>query len=323
MASVLLSLVHPPQVAAYQSVIDLYKLRWIDFDIEGGAVAQPASIDLRNRALRRIQASGGRAAHPRTVSSTHAQGRTLSSKREPPGQAGEGAQPAGRAAWLAAASSSLPPPLHFRSPPRWGAPSWHVLCRPPACRDASARWLSVSYPPCLLPALQAANPGLTLSYTLPVLPAGLTAAGVALLANAVQRGVRVDVLNIMTMDYGDSAAPSECAWLPPCPPAVPLPACCAPCVARQSSGWAAADPNPRPNESNASFVHFCPCRADPDGKMGDYAIQAAQNTYQQALGVKMSTKVGPSARCAAAMAAAASAPAPCLRRRGLGCPEMH
>lgn len=46
-----------PQVAAYQSVIDLYKLRWIDFDIEGGAVAQPASIDLRNRALKRIQAS--------------------------------------------------------------------------------------------------------------------------------------------------------------------------------------------------------------------------------------------------------------------------
>ncbi|KAL4419835.1 hypothetical protein ABPG75_006933 [Micractinium tetrahymenae] len=126
-------------VAAYQSVIDLYKLRWIDFDIEGGAVAQPPSIDLRNRALKRIQA---------------------------------------------------------------------------------------------------ANPGLTLSYTLPVLPSGLTAAGVALLANAVLRGVRVDVLNIMTMDYGEVAAPN------------------------------------------------------PAGKMGDYAIQAANNTYQQALGVNMTTKIG-------------------------------
>lgn len=39
----------------YQGVIDLYKLRWIDFDIEGQAVAQPASVDLRNRALKRIQ----------------------------------------------------------------------------------------------------------------------------------------------------------------------------------------------------------------------------------------------------------------------------
>lgn len=126
-------------VAAYQSVIDLYKLRWVDFDIEGGAVAQPASIDLRNRALKRIQA---------------------------------------------------------------------------------------------------ANPGLTISYTLPVLPTGLTPNGVALLANAVQRGVRVDVVNIMTMDYGDVAAPN------------------------------------------------------PMGRMGDYAIQAAQNTYQQALGVKMNTKIG-------------------------------
>ncbi|KAL4435412.1 hypothetical protein ABPG77_006174 [Micractinium sp. CCAP 211/92] len=126
-------------VAAYQSVIDLYKLRWIDFDIEGGAVAQPASIDLRNRALKRIQA---------------------------------------------------------------------------------------------------ANPGLTISYTLPVLPTGLTAAGVALLANAVQRGLRVDVVNIMTMDYGDVAAPN------------------------------------------------------PTGNMGNYSIQAAQNTYQQALGVKMNTKIG-------------------------------
>lgn len=72
-------------------------------------------------------------------------------------------------------------------------------------------------PPCSSPAapvppalpLQAANPGLTVSYTLPVLPAGLTHNGVDLLANAVQRGVRVDVVNVMTMDYGDSAAPGR------------------------------------------------------------------------------------------------------------------
>lgn len=40
-----------------------------------------------------------------------------------------------------------------------------------------------------------------------MLPAGLTADGVRLLENCVKHGVRVDVLNIMTMDYGDSAAP--------------------------------------------------------------------------------------------------------------------
>ena len=54
---------------------------------------------------------------------------------------------------------------------------------------------------------QAANPGLRVSYTLPVLPAGLTADGVDLLRNTVSHGVLIDVLNIMTMDYGDSAAP--------------------------------------------------------------------------------------------------------------------
>lgn len=46
-----------------------------------------------------------------------------------------------------------------------------------------------------------------MSFTLPVLPAGLTADGVKLLESCVKHGVRVDVLNIMTMDYGDSAAP--------------------------------------------------------------------------------------------------------------------
>lgn len=39
----------------YQSVVDQYRLRWIDFDIEGQAVAQPASVDRRNRVLARLQ----------------------------------------------------------------------------------------------------------------------------------------------------------------------------------------------------------------------------------------------------------------------------
>lgn len=52
--------------------------------------------------------------------------------------------------------------------------------------------------------LEAANPGLTISYTLPVLPTGLTADGLNVLASAKHDGLKVDVVNIMAMDYGAS-----------------------------------------------------------------------------------------------------------------------
>ncbi len=41
--------------APYQSVIDRYGLRWVDFDIEGAAVGDRVSIDRRNRVIRRLQ----------------------------------------------------------------------------------------------------------------------------------------------------------------------------------------------------------------------------------------------------------------------------
>jgi hypothetical protein len=50
--------------------------------------------------------------------------------------------------------------------------------------------------------LQLANPGLRVSYTLPVMPDGLTHYGLDLLTNAKTNGVRVDVVNVMAMDYG-------------------------------------------------------------------------------------------------------------------------
>lgn len=50
--------------------------------------------------------------------------------------------------------------------------------------------------------LQDNNPGLEVSYTLPVLTDGLTAAGLALLEDAVAHGVEVSYVNIMAMDYG-------------------------------------------------------------------------------------------------------------------------
>ena len=52
--------------------------------------------------------------------------------------------------------------------------------------------------------LKVANPGLTISYTLPVLPTGLTADGLNVLASAKHDGLAIDVVNIMAMDYGSA-----------------------------------------------------------------------------------------------------------------------
>jgi hypothetical protein len=53
--------------------------------------------------------------------------------------------------------------------------------------------------------LEAANPGLVISYTIPVLPTGLVANdGLNLLSSAKSDGVALSVVNIMTMDYGTS-----------------------------------------------------------------------------------------------------------------------
>ena len=50
-------------------------------------------------------------------------------------------------------------------------------------------------------ALEAANSGLVVSVTIPVLPSGLDANGQAFLAAAKTAGTRIDVINVMTMDY--------------------------------------------------------------------------------------------------------------------------
>lgn len=123
----------------YQAVIDKYKPKWVDFDIEGAAVADRASIDRRNKAIK---------------------------------------------------------------------------------------------------GLQKKNPGLTIAYCLPALPSGLTNDGIYVLENAKANGVRVDVVNVMAMDYGSWAAPN------------------------------------------------------PDGRMGDYAIETAKNTYEQCKQIGLNTKIG-------------------------------
>lgn len=53
-------------------------------------------------------------------------------------------------------------------------------------------------------ALQKSHQDLDVSYTLPVMPEGLTQPGEALLKNAQSNGVKVSAVNIMAMDYGPS-----------------------------------------------------------------------------------------------------------------------
>ena len=100
-------------VAAYQSVISEYKLTYIDFDIEGAAVAETSAINLRNQAIAELEAD---------------------------------------------------------------------------------------------------DPGLQVSYTLPVLPTGLTSDGVAILQSAKNYGATIAAVNVMAMDYG-SSFPGDMATL--------------------------------------------------------------------------------------------------------------
>lgn len=95
----------------YQAAIDMYNLTRVDFDIEGWALADPASIDRRNKAIAGLQA-----------------------------------------------------------------------------------------------AARARGKQLTVQFTLPVLPTGLTWNGIELLRNALQNGVDIGLVNIMAMDYGNAAA---------------------------------------------------------------------------------------------------------------------
>ncbi|MET7861062.1 cellulose binding domain-containing protein [Streptomyces sp. NPDC005318] len=99
--------------AQYQKVVDAYSLDRIDFDIEGGAVADHGSVDRRSAAIAQVQAT------------QRAKGRDLK-----------------------------------------------------------------------------------VTLTLPVLPSGLTADGVYVLNSARTAGANIDAVNVMAMDFGDSAAPA-------------------------------------------------------------------------------------------------------------------
>lgn len=57
--------------------------------------------------------------------------------------------------------------------------------------------------------LQKQKPEVHIWYTLPVLPTGLTADGLNVVDAAVKAGVKLDGVNVMAMDYGESAAPTS------------------------------------------------------------------------------------------------------------------
>lgn len=60
----------PSLTAAYQSAITAYNLTQIDFDIEGSAVADPASIDRRSQAIAALQKNAAAAGKTLTVTLT-------------------------------------------------------------------------------------------------------------------------------------------------------------------------------------------------------------------------------------------------------------
>ena len=66
-----------------------------------------------------------------------------------------------------------------------------------------------------LAALQQQDKGLQISFTLPVLPSGLTPDGVAVLTGAAQAGVQISAVNVMAMDYGDGPAPNPAGNMGP------------------------------------------------------------------------------------------------------------
>jgi len=61
--------------------------------------------------------------------------------------------------------------------------------------------------------LQAQDPGLQVSFTLPVEPSGLTQDGIDLLDGAVSAGVSIAAVNVMAMDYGDADAPDPATMM--------------------------------------------------------------------------------------------------------------
>ena len=63
-------------------------------------------------------------------------------------------------------------------------------------------------------ALQAKNPGLQVSFMLPVPPSGLTSDGDAVLTGATRAGVKIAAVNVMAMGISDNAAWSKIAVTP-------------------------------------------------------------------------------------------------------------
>ena len=57
--------------------------------------------------------------------------------------------------------------------------------------------------------LQQAKPDVQVWYTLPVLPTGLTADGINVVDSALKAGVNLAGINVMAMDFGESAAPTS------------------------------------------------------------------------------------------------------------------
>ena len=74
---------------------------------------------------------------------------------------------------------------------------------------AVAEPASIALHSAALKLLQQSRPALKIWYTLPVLPTGLTADGVNVVDSALRAGVNLAGVNVMAMDFGESAAPTS------------------------------------------------------------------------------------------------------------------
>jgi len=95
--------------------------------------------------------------------------------------------------------------------------------------------------------VQQSHPGVEVWLTLPVLPQGLTGDGLTVVRQALAAGVKLDGVNLMAMDYGDSAAPRPVSRWASTPSMPPTPASassviCSVATARALAGTSWASP---------------------------------------------------------------------------------
>ncbi|RFT03733.1 hypothetical protein CGL57_08200 [Edwardsiella anguillarum] len=231
--------------ALYQSAIDKYQVDSIDFDIEGAALNDKKSVDMRNQAIAILGANNPNLEVSYTLpvlpdgltldgmnllqSAVDNHARIdivnvmamdyggaydrLHNNRPDMGDAAISAANAtlsqmrsvglvdsanGTEAAIGASSAEELAALYQSAIDKYQVDSIDFDIEGAALNDKK----SVDMRNQAIAILGANNPNLEVSYTLPVLPDGLTLDGLNLLQSAVDNHARIDIVNVMAMDYG-------------------------------------------------------------------------------------------------------------------------